>query len=35
MITRNPYFDFLRGFAIIMVVGIHTVTSMSPDFNTV
>lgn len=23
-ISRNPYFDFLRGFAIIMVVGIHT-----------
>ena len=22
--SRNPYFDFLRGLAIIMVVGIHT-----------
>lgn len=21
---RNPYFDFLRGIAMIMVVGIHT-----------
>ena len=24
-ILRNPYFDFLRGLAICMVVGIHTV----------
>ena len=23
---RNTYFDFLRGFAIMMVVGIHTYT---------
>lgn len=23
-IQRNPYFDFLRGLAILMVVGIHT-----------
>lgn len=23
---RNPYFDFLRGVAILMVVGIHTYT---------
>lgn len=22
--SRNPYFDFLRGLAILMVVGIHT-----------
>lgn len=34
MNTRNPYFDFLRGFAIIMVVGIHTVVNYSPGFET-
>lgn len=33
-IERNPYFDFLRGFAIIMVVGIHTVTNYAPTFET-
>lgn len=27
--NRNPYFDFLRGVAIIMVVGIHTFPSVS------
>lgn len=31
---RNPYFDFLRGFAIIMVVGIHTNVKYSPGFET-
>lgn len=30
--VRNPYFDFLRGFAIIMVVGIHSAGSLSPTF---
>lgn len=30
--SRNPYFDFLRGFAIIMVVGIHTIVDNSPGF---
>lgn len=33
--ARQPYFDFLRGFAIIMVVGIHTITNDSPEFETV
>lgn len=32
--ARNPYFDFLRGFAIIMVVGIHTIVNYSPGFET-
>lgn len=35
MSARNPYYDFLRGFAIIMVVGIHTVVNYSPGFETV
>lgn len=33
MTVRRPYFDFLRGFAIIMVVGIHTVPSDLSGFN--
>ncbi len=32
-VARQPYFDFLRGFAIIMVVGIHTITDYSPTFD--
>lgn len=32
---RNPYFDFLRGFAIIMVVGIHTVSNGSWGFESI
>ena len=32
--SRNTYFDFLRGFAIIMVVGIHTIVNYSPGFET-
>lgn len=32
--SRNSYFDFLRGFAIIMVVGIHTIVNESPGFET-
>lgn len=32
MNTRNPYFDFLRGIAIMMVVGIHTSVNNSPGF---
>lgn len=31
---HNPYFDFLRGIAIIMVVGIHTLPPIS-GYNTV
>ena len=33
--TRNYYFDFLRGFAIIMVVGIHTNTNIHPGFKSI
>lgn len=32
--SRNPYFDFLRGIAIIMVVGIHTIVNYSPGIET-
>ena len=32
--SRNPYFDFLRGFAIIMVVGIHTIVDYTPGLET-
>lgn len=32
---RNTYFDFLRGFAIIMVVGIHTITNMAPTLESI
>lgn len=32
---RNFYFDFLRGFAIVMVVGIHSMTNTHPDFGAV
>lgn len=32
--SRNLYFDFLRGFAIVMVVGIHTMTNTQPGLNT-
>ena len=31
--TRNPYFDFLRGLAIIMVVGIHTLKADNLGFD--
>lgn len=33
--TRQPYFDFLRGIAIMMVVGIHTISAESPGFETI
>lgn len=32
---RNTYFDFLRGLAIIMVVGIHTFPAESVSIDTV
>lgn len=32
--SRNPYFDFLRGLAIIMVVGIHSMRGVDFDFDT-
>jgi surface polysaccharide O-acyltransferase-like enzyme len=31
MKNRNHYFDFLRGIAILMVVGIHTYTMSNFD----
>lgn len=33
--VRNPYFDFLRGFAIIMVVGIHSMKGVNSDLSTI
>lgn len=33
MAKRIPYFDFLRGIAIIMVVAIHTITSSNSDLS--
>ena len=33
--SRNPYFDFLRGMAIIMVIGIHTVKKDNLGFQSV
>lgn len=32
-LLRQPYFDFLRGVAIIMVVGIHTMSNTTPTFD--
>lgn len=33
--VRNHYFDFLRGFAIIMVVGIHSMKGVNSDLSTI
>ena len=33
--SRNPYFDFLRGIAITMVVGIHTIKTDNLGFETI
>lgn len=33
MQQRDTYFDFLRGIAIIMVIGIHTYTDGLVNFN--
>lgn len=32
---HNPYFDFLRGIAIIMVVGIHTLPANAGGFDSI